>query len=176
MRAKEKILTTLIGTTLLLAILIPVKSNAALQANGSGATKKKMGDWIQQIRKMEILGETLGLDGNASLNNSTGNSNNLDVHMQKNTEYGAMAILSSSNYGKLVPVHAASNGSLKTTTGNKSGVYMDVNTEWVAAFSYQYGVLPKYINKYEKNIQQGKVGDALFETKRMAQNKYLCNN
>lgn len=32
---------------------------------------------------------------------------------------------------------------------------MDLNTEWVAAFSYQHEALPKYINKYDKNVQQG---------------------
>ena len=141
---------------LILAILIPVKSNAALQANGSGSTKKKVSQWLTEVRTMESQGGTLGLIGSDELyEQEVEKSNNLDIHMQKNTEYGAMAILSSSNYGKKTPVHETSDESFNTTTGNKSGIYMDLNTEWVAAFSYQHGALPKYINKYDKIVQQG---------------------
>lgn len=175
MRAKEKILTILIGTTWLLAILIPVKSNAALQANGSGNSTKNLEQWISTVRYMESQGETLGLTGDVSLNQQLGEdgkiaiSNNLDIHMQKNTEYGAMTILSASNYGKSTPVHVTDNGSLATTTGNKSGVYMSINKEWVAAGTrisdstiYKNADI-KYKNVYARNSDKGITGDATLE-------------
>lgn len=190
MKSKEKVLTILIGTILLLAILIPIKSNAALQANGSASTQKTISQWMSEIREMESLGGTLGLDGHSLLYQETENddnlpvSNNLDIHMQKNTEYGAMAILSSSSYGKSTPVHETSDGSLSTTTGNKSGVYMNIYNynqkekvaEWVCAGSFDYDnffpLFKKASQKYKDYYKGGsdvpyvyRIGDAITETK-----------
>lgn len=170
MRAKEKLLALVTTGILLTILLIPVKANAALQANGSGTSTKTFEQWINQIRKMEVEGGTLGLTGSGSLNQQLGKdeSNNLDIHMQKNTEYGAMAILSASNYGKSTPVHEVSDGSLSTTTGNKSGVYMKLNKERVAGGtlnSYKDKINAKYINWYAyKNSGTRKIGDATIET------------
>ena len=50
--------------------------------------------------------------------------------MEKNTEYGAMAILSASSYGNQSKIESGG-----TTTGNKSGVYINLNKEWVSAGS-----------------------------------------
>lgn len=171
-----KVKKILIGTIVILAILMPVKSNATLQANGSSVAKKRVSQWMPEIRTMESQGGTLGLTGSDSLNqeleedNKVENSNNLDIHMQKNTEYGAMVILSASNYGKSTPVHEDSDGSLATTTGNKSGVYMNLsNPEWVAAGGLsRIGVFKnaqlKYKNVYNYQKEDRKIGDALFET------------
>lgn len=171
MKAKKNILKILIGTTLLLAILIPVKSNAALQANGNSVSKARVDYWLPAIRKMESEGETLGLIGSASLTQTLDeNANNLDIHMQKNTEYGAMAILSASNYGKSTPIQDTTEESLSTTTGNKSGIYINLNNlEWVAAGGLSYvGAFNtaklKYKNIYDYQKENGKIGDALFET------------
>ena len=62
----------------------------------------------------------------------TSNNPNLDIHMEKNTEYGAMAILSASAYGNQNVI-----GDGETTTGNKSGVYMKLNKEWFQLLSNQ---------------------------------------
>jgi hypothetical protein len=107
------------------------KVNAALQANGNTGTTKTLGDWLLAVRQMEGAGGTLGLSD--TLNTSTllstaTTSNNIDIHMEKNTEYGAMAILSASSYGNQ---NVIANGG--TTTGNKTGVYIYLNKEMVSA-------------------------------------------
>ena len=83
--------------------------------------------------------------------------------MEKNTEYGAMAILSASSYGNQSKIE---NGG--TTTGNKSGVYINLNKEWVSAGSItklgQYAnANGKYKNIYT-NSYAIKNGDAISET------------
>lgn len=58
-----------------------------------------------------------------------GNTGNLDVHLQRNTEYGAMLILGLSDYGKQASsvsyssLFTESKNGLATTTGNLSGIY-----------------------------------------------------
>ena len=50
--------------------------------------------------------------------------------MMRSTEYGAIAILSASGYGN---PQTLQNSAVKTTTGNKTGVYFTGNNwEWVA--------------------------------------------
>lgn len=171
MKSKEKILSLVSCGALLAMLLMPVKTHAAVQANGSGATPKTINDWLSSVREMEAQGGTLGLTGSADLTGNDSTPNNLDIHMQKNTEYGAMAILSASSYGKSTPVHETSDGSLSTTTGNKSGVYMTLNTEWVAAGCDTLGTSVnnfknasiKYKNVYNLTYV-AKAGDAITET------------
>lgn len=165
MRAKEKILTSILIISLLLLILMPVKSNAALQANGKTAASTKLAkQWLAQVRKMEAQGGTLGLNGSAALTNNVTDNVNLDIHMEKNTEYGAMAILSASSYGN--PNKIPNGG---TTTGNKSGVYVYLNKEWTAASrndaddSAWNNASIKYKNIYPQQAI-GKAGDAMVET------------
>lgn len=171
MKKTEEILVLMLFAIILLAI--PTISQAALQANGSGASIKTVDDWMSSIRQMEAQGGTLGLTGSASLKQQPGedgkvaDSNNLDIHMQKNTEYGAMVILSASSYGKSTPVHKTDDGTLSTTTGNKSGVYMSLNKEWVAAgtisnsSTYKNASL-KYKNPYT-TTKSSLPGDATIE-------------
>ena len=76
------------------------------------------------VRKMEELGGTMGLSETLNDNlTSSSTSNNIDVHMEKNTEYGALAILSASSYGNPNKVEDGN-----TTTGNVTGVVMKINT------------------------------------------------
>lgn len=170
MKSKEKILSLVSCGALLAMLLMPVKTHAALQANGSEATPKTINDWLSSVREMEAQGGTLGLTGSADLTGNDSNPNNLDIHMQKNTEYGAMAILSASSYGKSTPVHETANG-LQTTTGNKSGVYITLNGEWVAAGVTSISVAnfkeakARYKNIYTTAESSVKSGDAMTETK-----------
>ncbi len=173
MKSKEKLLTLVAGGALLIILLTPTISNAALQANGNGSSTKSIDGWMSSIRAMEAQGGTLGLNGSSSLNQVPGadgkvaNSNNLDIHMQKNTEYGAMVILSASNYGKSTPVHKTDDGSLSTTTGNKSGVYMSLNKEWVAAGTRSESTTYKNANLKYRNpyttTKSSLSGDATIE-------------
>ena len=171
MKKTKEMLVLMLFTIILLTI--PTLSQAALQANGSGSSTKSVDGWMSSIRQMESQGGTLGLTGSASLNQQPGedgklaDSNNLDIHMQKNTEYGAMAILSASSYGKSTPVHVTTDGSLSTTTGNKSGVYMSLNKEWVAAGQISYSTTYKNANLKYRNpyttARKSLPGDATFE-------------
>lgn len=151
--------------------------NASLQSNGGTAITKKRDDWMVEIRQMEATGGNFGLAETTKSDLTFSNtSNSIDVHMQKNTEYGAMAILSASSYGN--PSTISANG---TTTGNNTGVVITSNYEWVAA---HYGFVDivdgyggvqgrsrkeplsyngKYYNYY-LNESYAFNGDALFET------------
>ena len=115
---------------------------------------------------MESLGGTLGLieTQNADLTSNSG-SNNLDIHMHKNTEYGAMALLSASSYGN--PSKIEDGG---TTTGNETGVKITSNYEWTAAQHIDYyektSYNDRYINYYQASGKnESKRGDAFLETK-----------
>ena len=127
----NKLLSIILIIISSLLMLIPT-SQAALQANGGTEKKDKLNNLIVNIRKMEGIGGTLGLTEtiNSDLTSSSG-LNNLDIHMEKNTEYGAMAILSASSYGN---PNIIADG--ETTTGNKTGVIMKINQELVAAVQY----------------------------------------
>ena len=141
-----------------------LSGSATLQANGDTPVDKNRNTWMTEIRKMEGLGGTLGLieTQNGDLTSSSG-SNNLDIHMQKNTEYGAMALLSASSYGKTTKIE---NG--ETTTGNETGVVIPYNYEWTAAQATEYygttGYNSRYINYYSANSYEQKAGDAMIET------------
>ena len=160
----------LIGCIIVLSIImmyIPTRSKAGLQANGESVKQDSINNWLLNVRQMESSGGTLGLTDSINQTNLTSSaetSNNLDIHMEKNTEYGAMAILSASSYGKPDKVNDG-----ETTTGNKSGIYININKEWVAAgalteLSRYVNANPRYKNYYT-NSYVAKYGDAIEETK-----------
>lgn len=166
MKIKEKLSIMGVSIILIGTIVSPIKSNAALQANGTTGTKANFDNWLLNIRKMEETGGTLGLLDTINTTNLTSSAeqkNNIDIHMQKNTEYGAMAILSASAYGNQKKINAG-----ETTTGNKTGVYMYLNNEWVAAGELSASTRfknanEKYKNKYTLEYV-AKKGDAIKET------------
>ncbi len=151
----------------------PNSAYATLQSNPSTqyVTQKCGTTWISEFRKMETTGGAMGLTEqlNSDLTPKT-DSNNIDVHMMKNTEYGAIAILSASNYGNSTTLKAST---IKTTTGNKTGVYYSYNdtNQWrqevvAGAFTGRYSPVNKrYWNEY--NYTSGttnvapKIGDAI---------------
>ena len=169
MKTKAK----LIGCIIVLSVImmyIPTKSKAGLQANGESVKQDSINNWLLNVRQMESSGGTLGLTDSINQTNLTSSaetSNNLDIHMEKNTEYGAMAILSASSYGKPDKINDG-----ETTTGNKSGIYININKEWVAAGPQGFAT---NVNSRYKNIYvikdhytvpyAPKVGDAVEETK-----------
>ena len=167
MKKTKLILTTLI---IMLAIILLNTSevNASLQANSNTHYQKDdhATNWMTNFRKMEEQGEGMGLSEtlNEDLTASS-KSNNIDVHMMRSTEYGAIAILSASGYGNKQKLQ---NSTIKTTTGNKTGIYFSGNDwEWVAGgaegciFS---GVNKKYYDTYKSSDRSfARVGDALGE-------------
>ena len=136
-------------------------SKAVLQSNGNDGATYNLNDWMMNVRKMEELGGAMGLSETVGSNLTSSNgSNNIDVHMQKNTEYGALAILSASSYGNPNKINSG-----ETTTGNATGVVMKFNNEWTAASNGN--IFSGYVNRY-KNIYyenySAKRGDAIAET------------
>ena len=115
MKKTKKIITiaTLFVTLALLAT--PVSANYQSK-DGINRLSTNFTNWRINIRKMEKYGGVMGL--NETIDDSTllaETSNSIDVHMMKNTEYGAMAILAlSTEYGKQ-PSPDDNTGRLKKT-------------------------------------------------------------
>ena len=151
--------------TLSMALLPIGGVKAALQANPNTHEKKTEQDfrkWMSNIRKMEETNGAMGLSESLNSDLTSKESNNIDVHMMKTTEYGAIAILSASGYGN---PQTLQNSSIKTTTGNKTGVYFSGKNSEVNAGGEQdsifEGVSTKYYDEYTGNVSSAKVGDAL---------------
>ena len=138
-------------------------SKAVIQSNGDTNAVYNVGTWLTKIRQMEIAGGAMGLSETLNSNlTASSDSNNIDVHMQKNTEYGALAILSASCFGNPNKIESG-----QTTTGNVTGVVMNINKEWVAAFSNNTTISPanvvavKYKNSYTAPTYTEKIGDGV---------------
>ena len=128
MKVKNKILTAMVFGTILSGLIIPNKANAVLQSNGGTPATRNLNDWLLQIRQMQEIGGTLGRTDTINTTNLTSGATDLDIHMEKNTEYGAMAILSASAYGNPNKINDG-----ETTTGNSTGIVININSEWVSA-------------------------------------------
>ena len=169
MKKTKLILATL--TIMFVALLCStVEAQAALQANSDTNYKseniKKPAEWMSGFRQMEEKGGGMGLSETQGTDlTSTSGSNSIDVHMMRATEYGAIAILSSSGYGNSKTLQ---NSTTKTTTGNKTGIYFSgSNYEWVAGGlngSIFSGTNKIYYDTYTTERSSARVGDALGET------------
>ena len=120
-----------------------------------------------------------------------GTKNDIDVHLQKNTEYGAAILLGASDYGKQgsdITARRMDQGSTEfgtdvqaSSTGNVYGIYelgyynMNINSrndEWVAATSNASSIFKnssidqRYYDKYGTSGSIAKPGDATEETSR----------
>ena len=163
MKNKTKTFLTILLIILAYFLIMPNTAKAALQSNGGTPATKNVDDWMLQIRQMQSAGGTLGLTDTINETGLTSTNTNLDIHMEKNTEYGAMAILSASSYGKPDKVNSG-----ETTTGNKTGVVINLNKEWVAAGTISASTTYKnavgrYKNAYTTSYV-AKAGDAINET------------
>lgn len=168
----NRFLIVILVITFVIIFIRPSKVNAALQSNGGAPAGKALINWLVEIRKMQSLGGTLGRTD--SINESTllSNATDLDIHMEKNTEYGAMAILSASSYGNPNKIQSG-----QTTTGNQTGIKINLNNEWVALGDIEeYGVpavwksaKSRYRERYIYGTSTGndyikRIGDAITET------------
>ncbi len=164
---KKMILTSIV---VLLMLLCTSTVHAAIQSSGGVPAKNSAETWITSVRQMESVGGGFGLSEtiNSDLTSSSG-SNNIDVHMEKNTEYGAMAILSASSYGN---PNKITNG--KTTTGNETGIVINFRNpsnnqnsyEWTASTFSKSNAIGSKKSKYRDYYMKGtaKIGDATLET------------
>ena len=169
MKIKNSTIVFTVG--ILTAFMLTGKVSAAVQSR-PGVTSLKnttANDFFVKIRQMEVEGGTLGkkaqLDSTTYLDSS---NNGIDVHMAKNTEWGAAAMLAASPYGS-----APSGRSDASTTGNATGIFQmaDGTYEYVAGI---YNTSNDYMSKLKNadsryvNIYTGEVakrGDATLETK-----------
>ena len=168
MKEKRNMKKVLITTALVTASMLAIggtSSQAALQANATthAAGKTYTGAaLIQSIRQMETAGQTMGLTETLKTDLTSNTSNNIDVHMMRTTEYGAMAILSASGFGYSGKLADAP---VKSTTGNVTGVYvMGTRWEWTAGVcdATTVGKNARYYDLYKIHDQtSAKVGDAL---------------
>lgn len=151
-KAKNNKIVKIIALSLISMLsLLSSSSYGALQANNGTPATKTINDWIVAVRQMEAAGGTLGKSETINTTGllATTDSNGMDCHMEKNTEYGAMIILSASAYGKPTKIN---NG--ETTTGNETGVKMNINKEMVAASGGALGQAANYKNangRYKHN-------------------------
>jgi len=124
-----KIFIIMIGMLLLLTTIMSNRVQAAIQSNPNTHYKKTYypNAWIGYFRDMETVGGALGLKEiiNGTTKLATTDSNNLDSHMMKSTEYGAIVILSASGYGN---PKMLKDSTIRTTTGNNTGIYFMYNT------------------------------------------------
>ncbi len=111
------------------------------------ATKMTMANMFYAIRKMELKGNIYGFNGTGTSVNYDGtmknDNNDIDIHMVRNSEWQAVAILSDSKYGinkqiinnnstvtgkayyqnEEVNYNVLGKGDLASTTGNVTGIY-----------------------------------------------------
>ena len=168
---KKKILKQILSILLIALMLLIINSeevNATLQANlNTHYTKINLPEsWIKSFREMEKPGQAMGLSEELEedLTSKDNISNNIDVHMMKSTEYGAIAILSASGYG-----NPSNEQAITSTTGNETGVMLSTgNWEYVAGGlenSIFSGVNSKYFDTYSETQESARVGDALGNNK-----------
>lgn len=165
---KLKLFITILIITFILLLINSINVQATLQANPNTHYKKEdsLGNWLINFRKMEEANGAMGLKEtvNSDLTASS-ESNNIDVHMMRTTEYGAIAILSASGYGN---PQMLQNSKIKTTTGNKTGVYFG-KTDSLQDREYTAGgvergfsnINKKYYDLYTSSSSSAKSGDAL---------------
>ena len=157
---KLSMLSIILALILILSNKGEVK--AALQANPTTQYKKTdtMANWIRNFRSMETTGEAMGLTETLGTDLSPSSaSNNIDVHMMKSTEYGAIAILSASGYG-----NPSNDRVITSTTGNNTGMILDTNGkwEWVAGgLTTPANTNARYWDTYTAANTSAKIGDAL---------------
>lgn len=163
---KSKFLKQILGVLLVGVILLFVnvgEVKAILQANKNTQNNKvdNATNWMTNFRNMEKSGEAMGL--NETLNEdltSSSESNNIDVHMMRTTEYGAIAILSASGYG-----NPSNEQIITSTTGNNTGVIINTSYWEFTAGGLEENIFSgtnaRYYDTYSTEKISARVGDAL---------------
>lgn len=126
----KKLSITMVITILATILLIPT-ANANLQSRpNTDSASYSPSDWFLLSRQVETSSGPMGLNATIEIEGTGANakvvetsaSNNIDVHMIKNTEYGTAAILSASSYGSCPEGYNSRSIKVDSTTGNDSGI------------------------------------------------------
>ena len=150
-KVKNKIITTLLICTSIITLKTTI-SEAVLESRPDSASlvNKSASEFFALIRRMETSEGPLGLNAVVTeVGTETSNSNNIDVHMIKNTEYGTVGMLAASIYGAKTS-NGMSNG---TTTGNATGVYQMGTNQNGDKNEYVAGIYGESTSSYIKNIK-----------------------
>lgn len=149
----------ILGITIMLLIMNFGEVKATLQANQNTQYKlvSQSPNWMVNFRNMEKDGEAMGLSEVLNDDLTANESNSIDVHMMRTTEFGAIAILSASGYG-----NQSNDKIIKSTTGNNTGVILGEGSEWTAgSLGQRFSANVKYYDSYTLDIASTKIGDAL---------------
>lgn len=149
---------------ILLIFNLSINSHANVQSvsngNGRGLVNTTSSQFFALIRQMESSTGPMGL--NAEIDSSTGAetspSNGIDVHMIKNTEWGAVTLLMDSDFGaKAAGTGTSLAENVRSTTGNATGVYeMYSGWEYVAGmYDGTYESPPSYRANLYNRIHDG---------------------
>ena len=163
MKKATKLLIVLLVTLFIISAAIPIQAN--YQSNDGSKAVNSPAGWLENIRKMEQEGNVMGLEEqyDSTTLKPMSASNKLDVHMIKNTEWGAIALLSASqDYGKKgegTSRYVIGGTGLKTTTGNVSGLYITQYTSWHRVAGGGSNFAKNYDDRYVD--REHKDGDAL---------------
>lgn len=152
-KLKNKIIATSVVAIIMTAFNVNI-SNAVLESRPDSASlvNKSASDFFALIRQMETANGPLGLNAIVSDDGTeTSSSNNIDVHMIKNTEYGTVGMLAASVYGARNGNGYA--GNPNTTTGNATGVYQMGGNQPESKSEYVAGILGDSSSTYIKNIK-----------------------
>lgn len=181
---KIKRILLLLSMLTVLVITLSTSTYASLQsrpgATSYGTTPTLL---FPKIRQMETSTGPMGLNATIdSTGTETSESNDIDVHMIKNTEYGAIEILCTSVYG--VAWYDTTGSSSITSTGNNWGVFQmhEGSSEYIAGMwnidnGYNtniYNAEQKYWDKYEE--QKPIPGDATEFTARYYSCSYVSES
>ena len=151
---KRKVLIKIMIIILFLTLITGGNVKAVYQSTPytqENPSSQTWDNWLNNMRTMETTGGAMGLNETLNGTTATSESNNLDVHMMKGTEYGAIAILSASGYGNINNTQKPETSTADTAAENKTGVYYNYNNwEFTACIAAQEvgSSFSRYWDKY----------------------------
>lgn len=193
---KNKILKSCMALMLMVSSISTVKAYSYQSKPGVEIKYESCSNAAYNVRHMESAEGTMGLNAEFDkttwpYEKETTPSNNIDVHLAKNTEFAAIVMLAKSNYGiggksisksynsttYTYPVEAS-------TTHNMTGVFgLNYNRELVAAGiepsalkNYKNRYLNRYVESSSTKFDESNyiIGDGLYEL-RLLHDGYFLN-
>ena len=157
---KRKIITTLIMMIIFISCLnINVLASYQIRPNYTILRNETAPNFWYNIRLKETNEGPMGLSMSVDKVYSGNDGNGIDVHMIKNSEWGAVAMLSMSGYG-------SGNGTDTWSTGNSTGVYAlgsDTNWEYTSTFVTKDGSTVDTTNANVKALKDKNIDSRYYD-------------